>query len=276
MNRIVAATNNKRFTSTILALAIEIGIVLLCLNSAQAQSTNHSRPKGSSNNLSTFAAPPPPSDVGAPHKRSHAGSRGCRKSNKQLSQPRRKSLTALVPKLKTSGTELAGGLTTTEHPTLLFYVPHNLTAEHSIEFVLKDRQDNYVYQNKFIGKETPSGIVSVKVPDRISLQAGRNYSWHFLIYCGDSSTPANYVNGSIQRVERPELENQLKVAQAEDKVVLYADRGIWYEALAELAKLRRTDPRNENFREDWLSLLRSIGLEHLGSEPFVSCCSENN
>ena len=82
--------------------------------------------------------------------------------------------------------------------------------------------------------------------------------------------------GSIQQVERPALENQLKVAQAKDKVVLYANRGIWYEALAELAKLRRTDPKNENLKEDWNSILRSVGLENLGSEPFISCCSENN
>jgi hypothetical protein len=48
-------------------------------------------------------------------------------------------------------------------------------------------------------------------------------------------------------------------------VSLYAANGIWYEALAAAAELRRTNPQDPN----WSALLQAVGLEELASEPMV-------
>lgn len=220
-----------------------------------------------------FNAPPPPPDIGEPGRRSHAGSRGCEEDNKRHSQfDEEKRLTALVPVYKGSNSELVWGLTTSNSPTFWFYVPYQLTPKYSIEFVLKDDRDNYIYKSKSPGKGTPSGIVSLRLPPTVSLKTDKNYSWYFLIYC-QSPTPASYVNGLIRRVERPNLNERLKSVTPQERAILYAEQGIWYEALTELAQLHRTSAENDKLDRDWISLLRSVGLERLASETLIQCCS---
>jgi hypothetical protein len=219
-----------------------------------------------------FAAPPPPPDIGAPGQRSQAGSRGCSQSQKSpasSSSDGEKRLTALVPVYNTSDSQLVWGLTTSARPTFWFYIPHALTPQNEIEFVLKDNQDNYAYKTKFSGKKTLPGIVNLSLPPTVSLSSSRDYTWYFLIYCG-SRTPDSYVNGLIRRVDRPNLEKQLRAATLREQVALYAEQGIWYDALSELAKLHRNNAQNDKVERDWTSLLGSIGLESLTSEPFVS------
>jgi Domain of Unknown Function (DUF928) len=212
-----------------------------------------------------FNVPPPPSDVGAPTQRSHAGSRGCEEIEGQSSSSdEEKLLTALVPAYQTTDSDLVWGLTTSERPTFWFYVPYTLTPQYAIEFVLKDDRGNYVYKIKFPGKGTPPGIVSISLPPTVSLLRDRDYAWYFLLYCGARS-PDNYINGFIRRVEPPNLDRQLRSTTPRERAILYAEQGIWYEALSELAKSRRD--------RDWTSLLRSVGLERFAEEPLISCCS---
>jgi hypothetical protein len=216
-----------------------------------------------------FAAPPPPSDVGAPGQRSQAGSRGCNQNQSLASSVQEKRLTALVPVYNTSDSQLVWGLTTAARPTFWFYIPHAIAPQNEIEFVLKDSQGRYAYKTKFSGKNTSPGIVNLSLPPTVSLSSNRDYTWYFLIYCG-SRTPASYVNGLIRRVDRPNLEKQLRSATLREQVALYAEQGIWYDAVSELAKLHRNDAQNDKLDRDWRNLLGSIGLENLTSEPFIS------
>jgi len=200
---------------------------------------------------------------GRPRKREGGGSRGeCLVKNKP-------PLTALVPT-----TNL--GLTVVESPTFWFYVPYTLTPEHSVEFVLKDG-DNYVYKSKFSGREIPLGVVSLHLPSTVSLEANKNYDWYFLIYC-DSQNKNKFVsvNGLVRRVERPDLKSQLDSATPQERLILYATEGIWYDALDEIAERRRASPDDDNLKNDWASLLQSVGLEKLVPEPIVECCSSKN
>jgi hypothetical protein len=193
---------------------------------------------------------------GRPRKREGGGSRGeCLVKNKP-------PLTALIPT-----TNL--GLTVVESPTFWFYVPYTLTPEHFVEFVLKDG-NNYVYKTKFSGREIPPGVVSLRLPSTVSLEARKNYDWYFLIYC-DSQNKNKFVsvNGLVRRVERPNLKNQLQWAIPQERLIVYASQGIWYDALNEIAERRRTSPEDDNLKNDWESLLQSVGLKKLALEPIV-------
>lgn len=202
------------------------------------------------------------SDVGRPRKREGGGSRGgCLVKDKP-------PLTALVPT-----TNL--GLTVT-NPTFWFYVPYTLTPEQFVEFVLKDGK-NDVYKTKLLGLGTPPGVISLRLPSTVSLKADKNYDWYLYIYC-DSQNKDKFVfvNGLVRRVERPNLKKQLQSATPQKRIILYATKGIWYDALTGLAELHRAYPQNHKINDDWASLLQSVGLEKLAPEPFVPCCSPEN
>jgi Domain of Unknown Function (DUF928) len=202
------------------------------------------------------------SDIGRPRRRKGGGSRpagiACRVANKP-------PLTALVP-------SIGAGLTVA-NPTFWFYVPYTLTPNYLVEFVLKDDQENTVYKNKFSGKGTPAGVVNLRLPSTVSLEAGKDYDWYFVIYCdAQNQDRFVYVNGSVRRVERSDLQRQLTSAFPQDRMARYETEGIWYEALTRMAERMSRSPQNAKIRQDWAKLLQSVGLEELTSEPFVPCC----
>ena len=175
-------------------------------------------------------------------------------------------LTALVPEASVAKTLAAS-------PTFWFYVPHTLTSENTIEFVLKNGQDDYVYQTKFVDEISP-GIVSVSLPPSVTLKVHQNYDWYFLIYCAPQNQKKfAYVNGSLQRVKLPDLQKKLKSATPMESLVIYATEKLWYDAATNLARQAIANPEAEAVRNDWHTLLQSVGLEKLATQPFVDCCS---
>jgi hypothetical protein len=80
----------------------------------------------------------------------------------------------------------------------------------------------------------------------------------------------------VQRVElTPVLEQQLKAASGQEYIV-YANNLIWYDAIANLAKLRLQNPSNSTLEHDWNNLLqlKGIALEQLNREPFVGSVNQ--
>lgn len=210
-----------------------------------------------------FNAPPPPSDIGAPGTRKGGGRRpSCPVVNK--------SLIALVPNY--SDTDLVMGLTTAEHPTLWFYVPHQ--SPYTAKFVLRSADGKSIVFQTDVTLPEKSGIVSFQMPSNApSLEIGKRYRWYFKIYCGEPQEILTFVDGWVQRVTpKPGLQAELEQATPRDRIALYATNGIWYEAVTNLAKLRRTSPQDIALATDWANLLQSIGLAEIAPEPIVDCC----
>ena len=233
------------------------------------------------------------SDVGRPQKREGGGSRGgCLVKDKPPltalvpqssleSHPEQPLPIATIPHSRSQGVldpnenRYNMGLTVT-NPTFWFYVPYPLTPEHSVEFVLKVGK-NDVYKTKFPGLGTPPGIVSLRLPSTASLEANKSYNWYLFVYCDSQNKDKfDFVNGLVRRVERPKLKSQLYSATPQERIIMYATEGIWYDALTGLAELHRAYPKNDKLNQDWVGLLQSVGLEKLAPEPFVPCCSPLN
>ncbi|MGH1394391.1 MAG: DUF928 domain-containing protein [Trichormus sp.] len=224
--------------------------------------------------------PPPPPNRGATGSRSGAASRGCT-ANSQ-------TVTALVPTYQTtlnSGEQTivpitqVWGLTNAEHPQLLFFVPYNVSSIKNIEFVLQEQTSNKnqtLYRTNLTIPESP-GIIKVNLPPTVtSLQMGTMYHWFFKVrlQC-DQQQPLklDYTEGWIQRInQNPTLNAQLKQAQPQQKVTLYAANGVWYDAIRNLAELRLKDPQNQNLFTQWKTLLHSVGLGEIANQPIIDCC----
>lgn len=155
------------------------------------------------------------------------------------------------------------GFTTKEHPTFWYYVPYTKDiAGVSAEFVLQDSEETPVYQSS-ISLPVKPGIVSVKVPaTTMPLQLNKNYRWFFKISCSGQQNSPIYVEGDIQLANlNADLAKQLAAAQPREKVSLYADKGIVFDALDLLIQLRKANPNDSDLVNDWSSLLESIKVE---------------
>jgi len=191
-------------------------------------------------------------------------------------------LTALMPVTKgTSGGQSASttpttsesvyGLTVAERPTFWFYVPYPLTSSRPVEFVLQDEDGNDVYQTQFTESGTVPGVVGLQLPPTVApLEVGKRYRWYFLIYCNPEEP--TFVEGWVERVAlNPTLKTQLDQATTpQQKADLYAQAGIWYEAVTTLAELRRQKPNDQALNAQWLELLQSVDLEAIATEPVTS------
>ena len=201
------------------------------------------------------------SEDGRPKRTAGGASRGeCQKSDLPL--------TALIPNLPVA-------LTAANSPTFWFYLPYTLRPEHSIEFVLKDSQDKYIYRTKLTGKNTSPGIVGLNLPAKVNIEPEQNYNWYFVVYCQPrNSDKFVYVSGSLQRIDRPHLNSSLKFSSPKERLYFYATEGLWYDAVTNLAKQIKANPQDNVIQKDWETLLKSVGLEEeLASKPFVACCS---
>jgi Domain of Unknown Function (DUF928) len=174
-------------------------------------------------------------------------------------------LTALIP-------ETNLGKTVAERPSFWFFVPYSPQQAQSGEFVLQSQQGDDVYRTSVTLPQTP-GIVSISIPSTEEpLEINKSYRWYFKLYCEpqQGATPI-FVEGWVQRVAlTPTLKSQLLAAKARDYAV-YATNGIWYDALAHLAQLRRTNGVNAQLDLEWAGLLnaKGVGLEQLRQQPIV-------
>jgi hypothetical protein len=200
---------------------------------------------------------------GAPGRRIGGGSRGCSVTG---DRPTDQALTALVP-------ETTMGLTVESYPTFFWYLPP--TSATGVEFVLMDEKgEKVIYETTFQTKGD-AGVVSLSLPENASLPPlalNDNYRWYFSIICNPEDRAADvYVQGWIRRVEATaKLREQLQAATSDlERVQVYAQNGIWHEAIAMLANLRRTNPNNSDIRAEWEQLITSIQLQNVAEAPLI-------
>ena len=174
------------------------------------------------------------------------------------------SLTALVPKNKI-------GRTVSDYPTLFFYLPQ--TEAELAEFILEDESGNQIYQQDLTIKNL-SGVIGVSIPADKNvppLEVGKKYTWKFTVVCdADDRSSDQMESGVVRRVElSAEILRQLENADPRQKTFIYAENGIWQDALSNLAAARRANPNDPVFTSDWESLLDSVTLGEIPKEPIV-------
>ncbi|MEH2124018.1 DUF928 domain-containing protein [Nostoc sp.] len=190
-------------------------------------------------------------------------------------------LTALVPfqeeqKVgKQTNKSIVGtveGLTTLERPTFWFYIPYTKDLSNSsAEFSLQDSAENDVYRNAIALPSKPS-VIGISLPSTASLEVDKTYRWYLKVRCNQetASIPV-YVEGDIKRINLDErVMQQLAAAnQPRQKIIIYAEKGIWFDALNMLIQIRISNPNDASLKKDWQSLLQSINLDNLTMMPVI-------
>ncbi len=258
---------SSRFIILVLAVALSLGIAVNVPAQVQAQL----KPSSLSSQLpkqSNFR--PPRTATGDPVNTQGGATRGNCFSNKD------ESAVELVPPASKMGETVA------EYPTVSWYMPKARAS--AVNFVLKNadnKADNKeVYSFKYSlaqytekaadGRDeyfvvgTP-GIMSLTVPSPTSIspiEIGKVYQWELTLMCDPVDQSAIFpMEGRIKRVEpNPTLAARLQQATPEERVTLYVEENLWYNAVATLVELGRDRPNDPNLAAIWDKLLTSQGL----------------
>jgi hypothetical protein len=157
-----------------------------------------------------------------------------------------------------------------ERPSFWFYVPPVADSAAEMEFVLRDRAGKKLFQTK--NPVTQTGVIRVTLPDSApALTVGDRYQWYFKVRCpAAQSQPPKYVNGWIERQTiEPTLANQLQQASPAERATLYAQKGIWFDAITTLGQLRQANPNDPALAKQWTELLDSVQLKDLAAQPMT-------
>jgi len=163
-------------------------------------------------------------------------------------------------------------LTAAKYPT--FFVALSQTSAKKAEFLLlSDNKERVVYETT-VSLPSQPGIISFSLPTDGTLpplEVGKNYYWQFLLVCDSEDRGKDVIaEGQIQRVKLSStVDSELKKASPRDRAAIYAEAGIWYDAIASLAQLRRSSPQDSKIAADWTELLESAGLDTITQKPLI-------
>ena len=153
-------------------------------------------------------------------------------------------------------------LTTREQPSLFWY--QTGPAKTRFEVTLTEPKNPKPLFKVGTDKSDQAGIHRISLAkQKITLKPGVSYKWT-VAWVPD---PANHsqdvvASGSIQRIE-PDAKLTAGLADAKglDKVALYAQSGIWYDALEALSNEIDAAPKNKDLRAQRAALLEQAGLK---------------
>jgi Domain of Unknown Function (DUF928) len=214
--------------------------------------------------LPSFARYRPPSNLQRPDGRQGAATRTiCAKDG-----------FAFEPVVPTSNY----GQTTEAFPTFYWYLTNHAFSWAKFELyaaqpkMLKLEPDP-LYQTTF---RLTSGktLTSLTLPATLGLpplEKGRDYLWKVTLICSQGGPEDDTANGSqlsvqswISRVE-PSKELKGKLAKSPRRYETYAEAGLWYDAVHDLALQRQQQPQPSRLDTDWRDLLQETMLRSLAA-----------
>jgi hypothetical protein len=187
-----------------------------------------------------------PGSAGAPSVRVTGGSRGSGDSSITLD--------VLAPD--------ETGLTTQEQPSLLWYQSKPAMAKFELT-LLEDNKPRPLLQVKANGNGQ-AGIQRIKLSDHnVKITPGVEYQWVVaLVKDPDNRSSDLVASGVIKRVEASaDLKGKVAAANPASLPGVYAEAGIWYDALSTLTDQIEANPADKALRETRADLLRQVGLK---------------
>ena len=153
------------------------------------------------------------------------------------------------------------GFTTSEQPSLYWFISKPTALP--IELTVMDSQGIKPLLETKLPSPAEPGIQRVRLADyNVHLAPGAAYRW-FVAVVPDADRRSKDIlaGGAIERVDLQE-DVKAKLAQASDKEVpfVYAQAGLWYDALKSISDLIDAAPQNQELRNERTALLKQVGL----------------
>jgi hypothetical protein len=154
------------------------------------------------------------------------------------------------------------GLTIAGQPVLYWYLSKATTSP--IIFVLVDTRSVEVVHDVTLSPQPQSGVQLVRLTDLgIVLEPNVQYRWYITVVTDGQSPSRDIVSGGM--IERIRPESILFSVPAPDGTIaavrVYAENGLWYDALASISDLISSAPNDRLLRRQRAALLQQVGLQ---------------
>jgi hypothetical protein len=197
-----------------------------------------------------------PPQRGAPTGRVAGGTRGF---NEDLPM-----LAALAPTNHT-------GLSVHPQPILYWYL--SKAAPYPIEFTLIDDRTVTPLLEKRLSSSQPPGVQQIRLADyHISLEPGVTYQWFVTMVVDPGQRNKDVVaSGAIALTASPAtLPSQLAQAGPARASFVYAQAGLWYDAVTAVSELIKKAPQDHRWRRQRAALLSQVGLVSIAKAELQS------
>jgi hypothetical protein len=154
------------------------------------------------------------------------------------------------------------GVTTQEQPSLFWFQSKPAKAKFELT-LLEDNKVKPLVQ-VLVERSTKAGIQRLKLSDHgVKLVTGVEYQWVVALVTDPENRSNDLVASSlIKRIEPgTDLKERITKATPASLPGVYAEAGIWYDALSVLADQIEAQPENRSLRETRNDLLRQVGLK---------------
>jgi hypothetical protein len=156
------------------------------------------------------------------------------------------------------------GLTMQEQPALYWYISQS--TRYPVEFTFIASQSEMPLVEKRIEGAIAAGIHNVQLADYgIRLKTGTVYRWFISIVKEPDHRSKDIVTGGeIERIDPPaELRARLDREGKNDAPGIYAEAGLWYDALSAVCDLIDAGKDKAAFEQQRASLLEQVGLSDI-------------
>lgn len=163
-------------------------------------------------------------------------------------------ITALVPEHT--------ALTTQSQPCLFYHLSQSVDAPVEVT-IIDDNAVEPLWQT-LIAPPVSAGIHNFCMKDGgYRLESGKVYKWFVAIVADPEHRSRDIVaGGAIERILVSEsLEDRLKKATLPDQISIYADTGIWYDALSTIQQLIESQPDSKQAMMMRTQFLNQVGLK---------------
>ena len=221
-----------------------VAVLLVCRPGGEMAFAADAKPKADAKPASGVKFRPPP--AGAPSVRVTGGSRG--------SGDTAITLDVLAPD--------DIGVTTREQPSLFWFQSKPADAKFELTLLQENKVNPLVQVT--VERSTKAGIQRMKLSDHgVKLVPGVEYQWVVALVSDPDNRSSDLVaSGVIKRVEpTAELKEKIATATPASLPNVYAEAGIWYDALSVLTDQIEANPENKTLRQTRADLLRQVGLK---------------
>jgi hypothetical protein len=180
-------------------------------------------------------------------------------------------LESAKPMVVLASTSSNWGETIDAHPTFWFYQPYQGVA---VQLDLRDENTQSVVFSSTYKVKGDAGIAKLTLPETApTLEVDKLYRWQVSFVCDAKSQQAYIAKGVIVRRKLSDsLNYKLQRAKPEERASIFAEQGLWYNALNELADLRQKKPKNADVQANWRILLSDpeVQLDNWIDEPLIA------